>query len=224
MVMNADGSGARVVRPMINDSIRVSRLAWSPGGTRIAYTYDYVCCSLHIVFVNADGSGPTFTPLIGPRNDSDSQTNDWAPAWSPNASPDRVHRPPERERHGRIRRIVGRQRHGRAEPDHAHSGRDLADVVTRRNPHRVRARGQHLDDERRWQQPGEPHDGRATELGRQEVNASGPPCGCARWPWTLVGLGVVGWGLAGGCGRRCRWRRGRRSSWLVMVPVASWCS
>ncbi len=84
--MNADGSGARVVRPMINDSIRISRLAWSPGGTRIAYTYDYVCCGWHIVFVNADGTGPNFTPLIGPRNDVDIETSDWAPAWSPNAT------------------------------------------------------------------------------------------------------------------------------------------
>ena len=141
MVMNADGGGARVVRPMINDSIRVSRLAWSPGGTRIAYTYDYVCCSSHIVFVNADGSSPTFTPLIGPRSDSDSQTSDWAPAWSPNAT--RI----AFTGHPNVNGTVGpaglwvANSTGAPNPTALTRGRDLADVVTRRNPHRVERAG-----------------------------------------------------------------------------------
>ena len=100
MVMNADGSGARVVRPISRDSIRISQLAWSPGGTRIAYTYDYVCCSWHIVFVNADGSGPDFTPLIGPRTTSTSIR--LGSGLVTQRHPDRVHRPAERERNRRI--------------------------------------------------------------------------------------------------------------------------
>jgi len=83
MVMNADATDARVVRPISGESSRVSELAWSPDGTRLAYAYDYVCCGVHVMFVNVDGSPAAVAELIGPRDAVDTQTSDTDPAWSP---------------------------------------------------------------------------------------------------------------------------------------------
>jgi len=81
LVMNADGTG--VTRRVAGDNGdgRYSSIAWSPDATTIAATYDYVCCSTHIVLYAADGSGAT-NNFLGPRNGADSVTHDDRPNWS----------------------------------------------------------------------------------------------------------------------------------------------
>jgi Tol biopolymer transport system component len=84
LAMNADGTGVtRTITTTSED--RFSGTAWSPNGSTIAVTYDYVCCSLHIRLFAADGSGLTGN-FLGIRNDVDIVTNDFNPNWAPDSS------------------------------------------------------------------------------------------------------------------------------------------
>jgi TolB protein len=71
VVMNADGSERRLIRPLPrNDALQWDRLAWSPDGARLAFQEDG-----RLFVGNADGTG--LTPLTSGHRD------DYAPAWSP---------------------------------------------------------------------------------------------------------------------------------------------
>ena len=73
-VMNADGSG--ILQLTDNDSMDWGP-AWSPDGSRIAFTSDRDGdWDIHVM--NADGSGGIWL--------TDNDTPDWAPAWSPDGS------------------------------------------------------------------------------------------------------------------------------------------
>ena len=117
---------------------RFSSLAWSPDGTEFAYSYDYVCCSVHIVFEHLAGNpGPGLDALIGPVNDADSITFDTARPGPPTAL-----RLRSRGRDG-VQRAgwhLGRHRRRRKGIRGATQRRRRQSIVlARRTPHRVRA-------------------------------------------------------------------------------------
>ena len=72
-VMNADGS---VQIGLTNDAAGDSDPAWSPDGTKIAFTRGLVSDAGAIYVMNADGSAQT-------RLTSDASASDYSPAWSP---------------------------------------------------------------------------------------------------------------------------------------------
>jgi dipeptidyl aminopeptidase/acylaminoacyl peptidase len=83
LVMNADGSGGHVIVDDHQES-RISNLAWSPEGTKIAYSFLFHDGSTHIDLANADGSGATCC-LTGEHPPFNS-ARDREPGWSPDGS------------------------------------------------------------------------------------------------------------------------------------------
>ena len=78
--MRSDGTGQpRSILTCAQD--RCVSTAWSPDGTTIAVTYDYVTGSVHILLYAADGSGGR-PALLGQRNGADNISNDRNPSWS----------------------------------------------------------------------------------------------------------------------------------------------
>jgi Tol biopolymer transport system component len=79
MVMNADGSGGRLV--VDAHEPRISGLAWSPDGTKIAYSFVFHDSSTHIDLANADGSGSTccLTGEHPPFNSARDSEATWSP-------------------------------------------------------------------------------------------------------------------------------------------------
>jgi TolB protein len=78
--MNADGSGQT---NLTNNAAEDSRPAWSPDGSRIAFTSDRddgddevcVMCDDEVYVMNADGTDP--------RNLTNNPAGDTQPVWSP---------------------------------------------------------------------------------------------------------------------------------------------
>ncbi|PYS69866.1 MAG: hypothetical protein DMF69_15510, partial [Acidobacteria bacterium] len=80
-VMNADGTG---LTRLTNNAVFVDDLAWSPDGTKIAFSRRLSSSQYHLFVMNADGSGQTqltSSPVGDPFFSSST-----SPSWSPDSS------------------------------------------------------------------------------------------------------------------------------------------